>query len=502
MTMPVVFRTDASSDLGMGHFSRCMSLAHAVMNLGASPCFIMRAPGTALRERLETAGIGCHEIEEDVEPGSEDDARATLAFLKEMAEPCLLLVDHYAISRSWELLVRPWVQKIAIIDDLADRAHDCDLLVDQNRLFDGVEAYAELVPPSAQLLVGPRYALLRQEFAEWRSVPRRRNGKLRRLLVAFGGSDPAGHTLAVLRALEPRLNDLDCVDVLVGPLNGKIDELIRFQAGRGAVRLHVDATNIAELLHGADLAIGGGGTMSWERLCLGVPSLVFGIVPNQVDNVRDLVRSGVAVGTPAMFEPDIAAISRWLDVLWEAPELVRGMSERGAGIVDGLGAARVASRLLCRELTFRPAVAADSMLVHGWRNHPEIREVSGNKAPITLEEHERWFARSLADASRMIMIAELGGLPVGVVRFDLAGSEATISIFKNPEEARSFDLVGQATDWLFGHRSDISTIRAVVLAHNRRSARAFERAGYRLQESVYIAERIREGNRGKPDDRI
>jgi RimJ/RimL family protein N-acetyltransferase len=165
------------------------------------------------------------------------------------------------------------------------------------------------------------------------------------------------------------------------------------------------------------------------------------------------------------------------------------MSERGAAIVDGAGARRVANRLLSETLSFRAATAADSLLVHAWRNHPEIRRVSVNSAEIALDDHRRWFARSLADPSRILLIAELDGLPVGVARFDIEGSEATISVFKNPEVTRPADLVGQATRWLFAQRGDVHAVKAVVLANNGRSALAFEGAGYRLREYCYIADR-------------
>lgn len=487
MTDRVVFRTDATPEIGLGHFSRCLSLARVLAGHGASVSFVMRAPDRGLAGQLADAAISCHAIGADLAPGSDEDAEATRVCIADGERP-LLVVDHYKIGGSWESRLRPSVGKLAVIDDLADRPHDCDILIDQNKLFD-TDAYEKLIPPSAKALVGPRYALLRPEFAEWRAIPRHRDGRLSRILVSFGGSDPAGHTAAVLDALQPRLLELEAVDVLVGPLNSRLDELRRYEDDSGKIRLHIGATNIAELLHGADLAIGGGGVMSWERLCLSVPSLAFGIVSNQVENVRDLMRLGVAVGTPDMPRPEPAAIARWLDVLWEAPELLRGMSERGAAIVDGVGVRRVANRLLSEALSFRTATQEDSLSIHTWRNHPAIRRVSGSSAEIALDDHQRWFARSLANPARLILIAELDGLAVGVARFDIEGSEATISIFKDPELTRPVDLVEQATQWLFDRRDDVHTIKAVVLGSNGRSARAFEGAGYRLREYCYIAGR-------------
>jgi UDP-2,4-diacetamido-2,4,6-trideoxy-beta-L-altropyranose hydrolase len=459
----------------------------------------MRAPEPSLVEQLAGAAIACHAIGGDVEPGSGEDAEATMAAIQPGNGKPLLVVDHYRVGESWEKRLRPHVERLAVIDDLADRPHDCDILVDQNKVFDQ-DAYEGLIPASAKALVGPRYALLRPEFAQWRAVPRRRDGRLRRMAVSFGGSDPAGHTAAALQVLRSRLHRLDAVDVLVGPLNSRLDELLREGEKSAKVEVHVASTRVAELLHGADLAIGGGGLTSWERLCLSVPALAFGIVPNQIENVRDLIRLGVAVGTPDMRRPEEKSIAGWLDILFDTPELVRGMAERGAGLVDGAGARRVATRLLSGSLAFRRAGPADSILVHTWRNHPANRSVSGNAAEIALEDHRRWFAKSLADPTRLILIAELDGLAVGVARFDMSGSQATISVFKDPEMTRPIDLVGQATQWLFDERGDIATIRAVVLAHNSRSAQAFEGAGYQLRERCYVARRQKSGD-GPGSDR-
>lgn len=489
MTRPVVIRTDASAQTGFGHLARCLSLASALQSFGGAITFLMRAPAPGLPDRLSAQGFGLERLDERVEPGSDEDAAATTGLIRGVRENCILIVDHYAIDYRWEGRQRAFVRKLAVIDDLADRRHDCDMLINQNRIFDGEAIYRGRRPEECLLFVGPKYAMLRQEFAERRPERRSRDGRIGRVFICFGGSDSCGHTQTALRSLTPFLGRLHRVDVIVGPLNESRDELAILATTSEKIALHVDPPDLAGLMDAADLAIGAGGVMSWERACLSVPTLAFGIVQNQFQNVRDLIRVGAAVGEPEMVTPCEAAFTRWLAVLMDSPELVRGMAERAGGLVDGWGSRRVAGRLIAGQLTFRPARPADALMIYSWRNDPATRAVSGDSQAIPVETHQRWFEASLLNPSRIILIGEIDGSAVGVVRFDVLDKNATMSVFKDPAYSTSSDIVGQASRWLFDNRPDLNQISAIVLAANERSMRAFEAAGYVLAERHYVLRR-------------
>ena len=496
MTAAVIFRTDASRTIGMGHFYRCLSLARELVKLGAVVEFAMIDPDPVIAGLLGEAGVQLAPLPPSLAPGSPADAEATLGVLRRHQRPSVV-VDHYGIAAQWEIAVRVAAGTVAVIDVLADRRHDCDILIDQNRMFDGSTDYDDLVPPEAQRLIGPRFALLRPDFALWRNRKRERDGTIRKVLVAFGGSDPKAHTLAGVAALEPFLGRLDRVDVVVGALNPHGEAIAAHAAGDRRFAVHTDTPHMAQLMHEADLAIGAGGVMSWERACLGLPAVALGIVANQRRNVAELVRWGAAVGAPDMAEPDAHRIEEWVRLLLSSPDLVRGMSERASRISDGLGAPRVAARLAATPLAFRAASMDDCRLVHTWRNAPSIRAVSSHPGEIDYDTHRKWFEASLADPNRRLLIAERDGVPMGVARFDVEGRRATISVFKDPEQQHAGSLIRQATQWLFDTDPSIEQVRAVVLAHNERSARAFLRAGYELAEQTYVAGRPAHSDKGQ-----
>jgi UDP-2,4-diacetamido-2,4,6-trideoxy-beta-L-altropyranose hydrolase len=202
-----------------------------------------------------------------------------------------LIVDHYAIDARWERALRPICRKLMVIDDLADRPHDCDLLVDQN--YEDEDRYKGLVSPSCRLLLGPKYALLRPEYAEYRATKVRQSVFGKRVLVFFGGSDPNDLTGTALKALSgPGLGDLE-VDVVVGANYLHYDLLTQLAALRGRTTIHMPRPHLAGLMAGADIAIGAGGVTNWERMCIGLPSLVITVADNQTPISEILHRRGV-----------------------------------------------------------------------------------------------------------------------------------------------------------------------------------------------------------------
>ena len=427
--MKVVFR---AATVGSGHVMRCTALAEALKARGAE---------TVFRE---------HEI-----------------------EPCdWLVVDHYELGAEWERAQRRTAKKIMAIDDLG-REHDCDLLLDQN-VLSPINPYAGRLPAHARLFLGPRYALLRPEFARARERAAPRNGEVRRVLVCFGGADPANHTAVALEALRPHAARLKRIDVV--STRNEIADACRRTPN---TVFHPGTSEMAALLAEADLAIGAGGVMAWERACLGVPTLAFGIAPNQEPVLQALFAAGCATGVSQMLEPDAAAIAAWVASVLSNPTLLHGMGKRSRDLVDGRGAERIANALLGEPIRFRRAAAADSDAILRWRNDPEVRAKSLDNRTIDARTHATWMERVLADPKRVLLIAEDAHGPVGVVRFDLDGAEAEISVYRTPgPTARPRGLIRAATAWLAQNHPEVATVTAQVLPENAGSLAAFREAGY------------------------
>jgi RimJ/RimL family protein N-acetyltransferase len=225
--------------------------------------------------------------------------------------------------------------------------------------------------------------------------------------------------------------------------------------------------------------------MAWERACLGVPTVAFGIAPNQVRVLEYLFGAGCALGLAELFEPDVEAIRSCVYVALSNPAMMAVMARRASAMVDGDGARRVADVMLAGPVTFRAASMADSEMIFNWRNHPAVRSVSLNSDEILPEAHRAWMDATMRNAARTLLVAECSGEPVGIVRFDFARDAATISVYRAPgSEQRRVGLIPRAVEWLADNRPDIRRIVAEVKADNFTSLSAFESAGFVERQRV------------------
>jgi UDP-2,4-diacetamido-2,4,6-trideoxy-beta-L-altropyranose hydrolase len=351
MVRTVVFRVDALPFMGVGHLSRCLALAHALRVLDAQVHFICRDGENNVNWLVGQQGFDLHRLpagEMPLDPtntkqwlgGSEDaDAQTTFEIIRDLGGADWLVVDHYALDADWEERLRPICRRILVIDDLADRFHDCDLLLDQN-LRDG-NPYRIRLPAAAQILLGPRYALLREEFRVAHPTVRPRSGRISRVMVFFGGSDPTGETFKALEALR-MLNTTGLhIDVVVGASN---PERVRVEAlccTLPGVVYHCQVDNMAYLMSQADLAIGAAGASSWERLAVGLPAIVVAVADNQLGIMQQLHESELAIGLGSAKDVSVRDMTMAIGWCLQNPEIMQQMSARGPSTVDGAGARKV-----------------------------------------------------------------------------------------------------------------------------------------------------------------
>lgn len=300
--MNVYFRVDASTLIGSGHVMRCLTLAEKLQRQGATICFISREQKGHLCDYIEKSGyevLRLPSIQNNNgnlrnNPYSQwlgeklsVDAYQTKELLKDRKID-LLVVDHYAISEEWEKDLREISNKIMVIDDLANRKHDCDFLLDQNFYEDHSERYKNLVPEDCKLFLGPSYVLLRNEFYCEVHKSKVRTKVVKRILIFFGGSDPSNETGKVLASILD-LNRYDIqVDVVIGQSNLYKTDLESICENYEFLNFYCQVNNMAELINRADLCIGAGGTTTWERCFLGLPSIVISIAENQEEICKTL----------------------------------------------------------------------------------------------------------------------------------------------------------------------------------------------------------------------
>lgn len=273
------------------------------------------------------------------------DAEETRRHMVE-ARPDWLVVDHYALAADWEAALRPACRRVMVIDDLADRRHDCDVLLDSNWHADRTATrYEGLVPAAARVLLGPRYALLNPDYAKLRRSRPARDGSVRRVLVFLGGSDATDHTSTALEALaQPGLRHL-AVDVVVGVNHPDPQRVAAAAAARPGTTLHRAVPSLAGLMATADLMIGGGGVTTWERMCMGLPALVISMAANQTAANQALQDAGFINFLGETAEVDSPRIVRAVERCLAEPERLRAQSARMQALVAGDGVDLVCSAL-------------------------------------------------------------------------------------------------------------------------------------------------------------
>lgn len=348
--MKVVFRVDASAQMGIGHLMRCLTLAEVLHEHGVHIRFVCREHAGNLIALLQQKAMPVTVLPaptiNDITSGedyaswlgvtqAEDAEQTTKALNGE--KPDWLVADHYGLNIEWEQQLRPYVIKMMAIDDLANRHHDCDVLLDQNYSVEGEQCYAGLTPDACKLLVGPRYALLKPEYAAYRKTLRAHDGQVKRVLVFFGGTDSHNMTGLALEALtHPGLTHLE-VDVVVGANNPHRKVIKQQVSHRPLTILHEPRSHLADLMAQADLALGAGGTTTWERLCLGLPSLVVSIAENQEPSCVALHNSRLINYFGYLDKVDLTDFRKEIAHMLGNPGRLIDMSLAGQALVNGCG---------------------------------------------------------------------------------------------------------------------------------------------------------------------
>lgn len=351
------FRVDASAKIGAGHVMRCLTLADALRAQGSDILFICRDHSGHMGKLIVDRGFRLtllppvDRVVMSADPGNyaawlgdtqDGDAAATIAALAGN-RPSWMVVDHYALSVEWETAIAAHCGHLMVIDDLADRVHRCDLLLDQT--FGRSDApYASLVPTGARLCCGAEFVMLRPAFAALREENLRRREDahdVTQILLNLGGVDADNITGKILDALKAVSLPCDCrVKVVIGWQSPWADN-VRDQAARASFDVEVlqGVDDMASLMAESDLAIGAAGSSSWERCCLGLPTVMIVLADNQRMIAEELGANGVAtVVSRDLLDSDLPAA---VSALVRDPSARRMMSARAASIVDGLGTSRV-----------------------------------------------------------------------------------------------------------------------------------------------------------------
>ena len=502
--MRVVFRATASKKIGTGHIMRCLTLSEALCKHADTKIeFVTQKYPKNLDDLIKKRGFIVHSLKvspenkgnhiESTPFNQEQDAKETIEAVKGKRIDWII-IDHYELGYIWQEKIRPFAKNIMVIDDLANRRHNCDLLLDQN--YNNNDArYDDLVTPDTLKLLGPSYALLRKEFSDFRNKKGIRNRKAKRLFIFFGGSDFDNLTSMVLKILSKQpLNYLE-LDVVIGALNPYKLEVKSLVDQHPKANLHIQVENLAALMSKADFALCAGGSSTWERMSVGLPSIVITNADNQNTLTSELNKDGYIkwLGTSDQVSDKI--IHNALKYAIQNPQQLELQSQKCKTLVDSLGAERVCDLMLygvgTKELLLRKANNKDCQLFWYWVNDPLVRENAFNQQQIALEDHQIWFKRQLNNPDVIMLIAESEYGPVAQVRFDREDSKFTIS-YSIANQFRGFGLgktiISKAIDYLKNPQP--FTLIAEVKEGNISSQKIFEKIGFNKVKSLKYNQQV------------
>lgn len=362
--MNIIIRTDSSTQIGTGHVMRCLTLATALKEQGANCQFICREHEGNIIEHIEQQGFTVHRlvnnpvtptttIDKSAGPtlahaawlgvSQEQDAQECITLLQEQ-QTNWLMVDHYALDKRWQNKLRPHTQKIMVIDDLADREHDCDLLLDQGFDRELHDCYLKLLPQNAKQLLGVTYAIVRQEFSMIRqeSLTRRKHRKIESLLIFMGGTDPNNDTLKAFNGCLKSNHQWKKITIVVGASYPHLKMLKQQIKSHSCVQLHIQTNKMARLLLETDLAITSGGMVTWEKCVLGVPSLVVVQDENQRYSIEKLDNKLVRL----LGDADSVTVGEYARALNTVTLTEIDNMIQSSALCDGQGVQRIAKEIL------------------------------------------------------------------------------------------------------------------------------------------------------------
>jgi UDP-2,4-diacetamido-2,4,6-trideoxy-beta-L-altropyranose hydrolase len=481
--MKFAFRTDASSTIGTGHVMRCATLADELKARGARTVFFSQETPGHLCDWLEGKGHEVRRLSGQV-PGTEQEIEEMqTAIGREHFD--WLVVDHYGLDAAWERALAPCANARFAIDDIG-RPHDCELLLDQN-VLDDEDAYKAQVPSRCHRLLGPRFALLRPDFLAARGMLQRSWNQTEHVLISFGGADPSDETAKAIEGFLAGTPETVKATIVLGSANPNRDTIAQRFGQHSRLRLLDYCDDMPKLMASCDLAIGAGGISTWERACLGLPSIVTAIAENQRPIAETLALRGgqIYLGTHPSREDYAGAMRFVSNNSW----LRESCANTSSQLVDGRGCGRVGTALWPNPLDLRPARTEDAGNMLTWRNADINRLPSFDSTPITLDQHLAWLKAALENPRQALLIAEKHGNPVGVLRYDCTNKEAEVSIYLVPGchgKGWGEQLLRAGTLWLHQNKPEITCVRAHIKADNLRSQSVFHAAGY-ISNSVEFA---------------
>ena len=507
--LKVLFRVDASLAIGIGHVMRCLTLAQVLKENGVNVEFICRKHKGNLIDKIYAKGFIVHELEllEEIKVDNILTHSSWLGVTQQQdADDCInilkaekfdwFIVDHYALDEQWQKRLKPYYEKLMVIDDLADRKHQCDILLDQT-FGRQQEDYLVWITGGCELLLGSKYVLLRSEFSKWRSysIGRRSSLELKKLLINMGGVDIDNITEKVLDELKicNLSNDFHITVVMGG--SAPYLENVRSKAITMPYKteVKVDVDNMAEIMANSDIAIGAAGSTTWERCCLGLPTIQIVIAKNQLFLAETLAQYNVV-----KLVKEIKEITFLLE---KSSEWMKNVGSSALEICDGMGSYKVFNKMtdykiileefgevnLCNYVNLNEK---DKILALSMRNHPEINRWMYNQDSIPKATHCEFIKNLENKIDRRYFLVKKKENIIGSINFSEINlyNSVEFGIYTNPflqHKGAGKLLESAASEYAF-IELNVKKIKLEVFSDNERAIHFYNKCGFKLIDTKKV----------------
>lgn len=486
----LIIRTDANSEIGIGHLMRCLALGQGWKDKKGAVTFLTSCQNQSLLKHLELEEFRIIPLEH-IHPHAED-LKTTLNILSQHPNAWLAL-DGYHFDSNYQQQIKKAGHPLLVVDDMGHLKHYwADILVNQN-------IYAHQLNYSCQsdtrLLLGTQYTLLRREFLTWKTWHRKIPSMAKHILLTSGGADPHNLNSKLINALHDLSESHLQIRMIVGPENPqlkKLEETIK-QLNLPIHLMSYDV-NMPESMAWADVAISASGSTVWELAFMGVPTVVIVTAENQQPIAKELDTQNIFKNLGWANQLSSEEIAKTLKFIIQNASLRSKMSESARNLVDGMGSDRILSHceidILKKKfkLHLRPVTKQDARFLWEWANDPVIRETSFSSKPISWEEHIQWFEKNIKDPTcyYYLFVNEQNDV-VGQTRFNIKNGEAEISVsISQKYRGRGYGaiIIQIGCSQLFNKVKKLNEILALIRPENINSIRAFQKSGFIFREKT------------------
>lgn len=481
--MNLAIRADSSESIGTGHIVRCVTLAKELRKLGLKVHFISKSYKGNILGVVKKNRFTLNKIKPELD--IKKDIKETSKILKKY-KINLLILDNYDLNLVWEKGIKKYLKKLIVISELK-KNHSCDILINYNLLQNKKKSlskfYLKKRNINSRFLFGLRYAILNNKYQKVKQNIKIKK-QLKKINIFFGGFKGSLNLLEdVINIMSSKTFRKIKLDIISG-LNQKISKRIHLKLNRrGNFKIFQNLPNLANSFKNADLAIGCGGTANLERLCLGIPSLVFFAAKNQEILGNILAKKNLIIKIKKKNNQiDKEHLTKLINKFYKDKNLLKKFSEKTKLIVDGFGAKRIARAVIGFEksdLKISKVNKGDANILFDMAHDKDVRQKAFNKRFINYDNHMKWFNKKLKNKNIHMYIAkDLNDLVIGQVRFDYVNLKKKYSVDISIDEcARGYGigklLLREAINKISRNKSKSKNFFAQVLNRNIASHKLF-----------------------------